>query len=89
MADQPPVPNSIDEAMIRVLRTELSRMSVRSKRGFTKDEAAEYLGCSSGTVDTLVAEGKLHPSHYMRWPIFDVVELDKLLEETKAKPKMQ
>jgi hypothetical protein len=67
------------ETLARVFHEKLAGLNVEpTKRGYTKEEAAQYLGCSTAKIDQLVAEGKLHPTYYMRWPIFDILELKKL-----------
>jgi excisionase family DNA binding protein len=75
---------TVDEAIARVIRDEMRRLNLRAKRMLTREEAAEHLGCSPSTIDNLVAEGKLTPSYYTRRPMFDVLELDKLIEETRG-----
>lgn len=77
------MPESIEEAIARVVREELRKLNVRSQRLKTKEETAEYLRCSESSVDSLVAQGKLHPSHYLRWPMFDIDELDQLIDSTR------
>lgn len=76
---------TIDEAIERVIRNEMQRMNLlRAKRMLTREEAAEYLGCSPSTIDNLVADGKLTPSYYTRRPMFDRFQLDRLIEESRG-----
>jgi excisionase family DNA binding protein len=53
------------------------------QRLLARQEAAEYLHCSEGTIDNLVTQGKLHPTRFTRFPLFDIQELDRLIEESK------
>jgi helix-turn-helix protein len=73
---------SVDQALIGLFRREAAKF--QRKRMRTREEAAEYMGCSPSTIDNLVKEGKLHPSYYTRRPMFDVLELDRLIEETRG-----
>lgn len=76
-------PATVDMAIARVVRDELRKLNVHSQRMLSRSEAAKHLGCSEGTIDNLVGQGKLHPARYMRLPTFDVFDLEKLIEDSK------
>lgn len=75
--------DTVDEAIARVVRQELARLNFRQKRILDMEEAAEYLGCSVGTIHNLVADGKLNPVRYDRRMRFDIEDLDRLIEKSK------
>jgi excisionase family DNA binding protein len=75
---------TVDEAIARVVRMELQRLNLRQRRVLEIEEAAEYLGCSIGTIHNLVADGKLNPVRYDRRMRFDIEDLDRLIERSKV-----
>lgn len=75
--------HTIDEAIARVVREEIRKLNTRASPLKTKSEAAEYLRCSENSIDALVQQGKLHPSYYLRYPMFAIEELDQLIEESR------
>jgi excisionase family DNA binding protein len=75
---------SIDEAVARVVRDELQKFNVRTKRVLSLEETATYLGVSEGTVRNFVAQGKLTPVRFTRHLLFDIDDLDRLIQLSKA-----
>jgi excisionase family DNA binding protein len=75
---------TVDEAIARVVREELGRLNLRQRRILEIDEAAEYLGCSVGTIHNLVADDKLSPVRYDRRIRFDIEDLDRLIQKSKV-----
>jgi excisionase family DNA binding protein len=74
---------SIEDAIKRTIRDELQSSNFRQKRMLSIEEAAEYLGSSTGTVHNLISEGKLTPSRYTRRPMLDIEDLDTLIRASK------
>jgi excisionase family DNA binding protein len=75
---------TVDEAIARVVREELERLNLRQRRILEIDEAAEYLGCSCGTIHNLVAGGKLNPVRFDRRMRLDIEDLERLIHESKG-----
>lgn len=75
---------TVDEAIARVVRQELERLNLRQRRILEINEAAEYLGCSCGTLHNLVADGKLNPVRFDRRMRFDIDDLERLIHESKG-----
>lgn len=80
---EPQAVYSIEEAIARVVRDELGKLNLRQKRLLTIEEAAEYLNVSKGTIHNLMAEKKLAQVYFMRWPMIDIEDLDRLIRESK------
>jgi excisionase family DNA binding protein len=80
---EPERPATVDEAIARVVREEIARLSLRRQRVLTLEQTAEYLGTSEGTVHNLVALGKLKPCRFDRRPRFDIDDVNRLVEESK------
>jgi excisionase family DNA binding protein len=79
----PPVRETVDDAIRRAVREELSSSSFRQRRLLSIDEAAEYLGVSKGTIHNLIAEKKLTAARFTRWPMLDIEDLERLIQESK------
>lgn len=76
---------TIDEAIARVVREEITKMNIRKKWILELDEAAEYLGVSHGTIDKFMADKKLACVRMDRRNRFDVEDLDTLIQESKQR----
>jgi excisionase family DNA binding protein len=76
-------PASIDEAIARVIQEQLRSFSLRTKRLYTMSEALEYLAISDDTLYELIAHKAIVPVRFTRRPLFDVDDLDKLIEAYK------
>jgi len=79
------VPESIEQLIARVVREEIQSLSVRNQRLLDADQAAVYINTSDKGLDNLVSDGKLIPVRFDRKRRFDLVDLDKLIEESKRK----
>ena len=55
-----------------------------SKAGYTRAEAATYLGVSPNTITNLVNRALLKPSRALRVPVFAVWELNRFLADTSG-----
>ena len=55
------------------------------KRLLSRKEAAQFLGLGVSTVDKLVAQGKLVPVRLNRRVLFDLSDLEKIIERAKDK----
>ncbi|HLH04994.1 MAG TPA: helix-turn-helix domain-containing protein [Bryobacteraceae bacterium] len=76
---------SVDEAIARVVREEIAKISLRRKQVLDIDEAAEYLGVSVNQVHNFIADGKLTPVRYDRRLRFDIDDLNRLIHESKRR----
>jgi len=54
-----------------------------TKRLYTKAEAAQYLGRSKRSIDSLVSSGALRRVTGEGHPMFDIKDLDKYIERCK------
>lgn len=79
------MPESIEQLIARVVREEIQSIAVRNQRLLDADQAAVYINTSDKGLDNLVSDGKLAPVRFDRKRRFDVVDLDKLIEESKRK----
>lgn len=79
------MPESIEQLIARVVREEIQSLSVRNQRLLDADQAAVYINTSDKGLDNLVSDGKLIPVRFDRKRRFDLVDLDKLIEESKRK----
>jgi len=55
------------------------------KRLLSRKEAAQLLGLGISTIDKLVAQGKLVPVRLNRRVLFDLSDLEKIIERAKDK----
>ena len=74
---------TVDEAIARVVRRELERMNLVQRLCVDIDECATLLSCSIGTVNNLVAEGKLKAVRFDRRMRFEISDLQELIRRSK------
>lgn len=74
---------TIESIIARVVREEIQALNPKSVRLLDAEQAADYLNTSDKGLDNLVSDGKLLPVRFDRKRRFDIVDLDKLIEESK------
>jgi excisionase family DNA binding protein len=71
------------EAIADAVADRLQHIQYRTKRLFSLEEAAEYLGLSEDAVRDLVNQGKLKPVRPTRKLQFDICDLDEFIKGLK------
>jgi len=56
------------------------------KLALTREETAQAIGVHPITISRLTADGKLRPSRATRRPLYSVIEIERFLRDTAAKP---
>jgi excisionase family DNA binding protein len=78
-------PVSFEEVITRLIEDALRSITFRNKRLLTMTEAVEYLSVSDNIIYELIARGDLVPVRLIRRPLFDVNDLDRLIQTRKEK----